>query len=226
MLASAPPPKTLRGHAVAPAAPKRRRRSREAAAAEIVAAAEALLRARPYRELRVEDVMAATSLSRSSFYVYFRDRHDLLLRVVQQIGDELFAMADRWLSGGGEPGEDIWQALSGVVDVYAAHGPVMRAIADAAAEDRAVEAVYHGLVTRFVDATAAHVEEELAARHIAHVADPRDCAFALVWMTERYLSLSLGAAPTRVPRETAVRTLHEIWLRALYAPDMTSGAAS
>lgn len=196
---------------------KRRRRSREAAQGEIVSAAEALLRERPFRDLRVEEVMARTSLSRSSFYVYFRDRHDLLLRVVEQIGDELFAMADRWLSGGGDPTQDVWDALAGVVDVFSAHGPVLKAIADGAAVDREVEAVYDALISRFTDATAAHLHEELAAGRAAPVSDPDDCAFALVWMTERYLSQSLGVVPARVSHETAVRTLHEIWLRALYA---------
>jgi AcrR family transcriptional regulator len=200
-----------------PSPVKRRRRSRQAAQAEIVSAAEVFLRGRPFRELSVEEVMAGTSLSRSSFYVYFRDRHDLLLRVVEQIGDELFAMADRWLSGGGDPADDVWQALTGVVDVYATHGSVMRAIADASAVDREVETVYHALIQRFIDATAAHIREELAAGRAAPVAEPDDCAFALVWMTERYLSLSLGAPPRRVSNETAVRTLNDIWLRGLYA---------
>jgi len=200
-----------------PSAPKRRRRSRAAARAEIVTAAEAFLRERPFRDLSVEEVMGRTSLSRSSFYVYFRDRHDLLLQVVQQIGDELFEMAERWLSGSGDPDDDIRRALTGVVDVYAAHGPVMRAIADGAAVDPEVEAVYTALIQRFIDATSEHVREELAAGRAAPVADAEDCSFALVWMTERYLSLSLGTMPQRVSHDTAVRSLHEIWLRALYA---------
>jgi AcrR family transcriptional regulator len=198
-------------------ASKRRRRTREDARAEIVAAAEGLLRQRPFRELSVEEVMARTSLSRSSFYVYFRDRHDLLLHVVEQIGDELFAMADLWLSGRGDPNQDVWEALVGVVDVYAAHGPVMRAIADASAVDREVEQVYHDLIQRFIDATASHLAEEIAAGRAADITDPEDCAFALVWMTERYLSLSLGTKPGRISHEAAVRTLYEIWLRAIYA---------
>ena len=58
------------------------------AEAEIVAAAEALLRERPFRELTVDEVMRRTDLSRPSFYVYFRDRHHLILRVVEHLGNE------------------------------------------------------------------------------------------------------------------------------------------
>ena len=58
----------------------------EVAEGEIIAAAEALLRERPFRELTVDEVMRRTDLSRPSFYVYFRDRHQLVLRVVEHLG--------------------------------------------------------------------------------------------------------------------------------------------
>ena len=46
--------------------------------------------------------MRRTGLSRPSFYVYFRDRHDLVLKVVEHIGGELFAMSERWYEGTGD----------------------------------------------------------------------------------------------------------------------------
>jgi AcrR family transcriptional regulator len=195
---------------------KRRRRSREAARAEILAAAESFLRERPFRELSVEEVMGRTSLSRSSFYVYFRDRHELLLRLVEEIGGQLFAVAERWFAGSGDAGEDVRVALEGVVAVYADHGPVMRAISDASSVDPEVETVYDGLVTSFVDATAVRLDEEGAARRTRALADRHDTAHALVWMTERYLSRSFGSSSPRVSRQTAANTLHEVWVRALY----------
>jgi AcrR family transcriptional regulator len=196
---------------------RRRRRSRAAARAEILGAAESFLRERPFRELSVEEVMARTSLSRSSFYVYFRDRHELLLRVVEEIGGQLFGVAERWFAGsGGSRGEDVRVALEGVVAVYADHGPVMRAISDASSVDREVESVYDGLVASFVDATAARLDEEVAAGRARRLADRHDTAHALVWMTERYLSRSFGSSSPRVSRQTAANTLYEVWVRALY----------
>ena len=161
--------------------------------------------------------MARTSLSRSSFYVYFRDRHELLLRVVEEIGGQLFAVAERWFAGSGGAGEDVRVALEGVVAVYAGHGPVMRAISDAASVDPEVETVYDGLIASFVEATAARLDDEAAdARRTRSLADPHDTAHALVWMTERYLSRSFGSSSPRVSRQTAANTLYEVWVRALY----------
>ena len=85
-----------------PTSRRRRRRTPEVAEQEIIAAAEALLRERPFRELTVDEVMRRTDLSRPSFYVYFRDRHHLVLRVVEHIGGELFTMSDRWYPGEGD----------------------------------------------------------------------------------------------------------------------------
>ena len=59
--------------------------------------------------------MRRTDLSRPSFYVYFRDRHHLVLRVVEHLGAELFTMSDRWLMGTGEGPELARAALDGIV---------------------------------------------------------------------------------------------------------------
>ena len=193
---------------------RRRRRTPEVAEQEIIAAAEVLLRERPFRELTVDEVMKRTELSRPSFYVYFRDRHQLVLRVVEHIGAELFTMADRWFTGDGAGPEQAQEATEGIVSVFAEHGPVMRALADAAVDDPGVEKAYNQLVESFIEATARHIEEEMAAGRILKLA-AYETATALVWMMERYLNLSLGREPL-TPAETVANTLATIWNRVLY----------
>ena len=193
---------------------RRRRRTPEVAEGEIIAAAESFLRERPFRELTVDEVMRRTGLSRPSFYVYFSDRHQLVLKVVEHLGSELFTMSDRWLRGSGEGPEIAREALDGIVAVYAEHGPVMRALADAAADDRGVEQAYTALVQSFIDATARHIDAEIAAGRVLPL-DARETAKALVWMMERYLNLSLGREPA-TPRAAVADTLATIWTRVLY----------
>jgi AcrR family transcriptional regulator len=193
---------------------RRRRRTPEAAEREILEAAQALLRERPFRELTVDDLMRRTGLSRPSFYVYFKDRHDLVLRVAEQIGGELFAMSERWYTGTGEGPALVREAIDGVVGVFARHGPVLRALADAATDDPRVEAVYRALIQRFVDATARHIEEEIAAGRVLPL-DPEETATAVTWMIERYLQLRLGEMP-HTPVDRVAETLSTILSRALY----------
>jgi AcrR family transcriptional regulator len=194
---------------------RRRRRTPEAAEREIVEAAEALLREKPFRDLTVDDLMRRTGLSRPSFYVYFRDRHDLVLKVVEHIGGELFAMSERWYSGTGEGSALVREAIDGVVGVFAEHGPVLRALADAASEDTRVEAAYLALIQRFVDATARHIEQEIAAGRVLPL-DPVSSATALTWMMERYLQLQLGRANDHQDVGPIADTLTTIWSRVLY----------
>ena len=134
---------------------RRRRRTPEEAAQEILDAAEAFLRERPFRDLTIDEVMDGTGLSRPSFYVYFRDRHHLALKLIEELGSEMFAAAGPWLEGEGDDPEELRGALRGTAGVFEAHGPVLRAIADAATEDAEVEQAYRGIVEGFVDATAA-----------------------------------------------------------------------
>ncbi len=199
---------------------RRRRRTPEAAEREIVDAAEALLREKPFRELTVDDLMRRTGLSRPSFYVYFSDRHELVLKVVEHLGGELFAMSERWYSGTGDGPALVREAIDGLVGVFADHGPVLRALADAAAEDPRVEAAYLALLQRFVDATARHIEDEIAAGRILPL-DPVPTATALTWMMERYLQLRIGRNPD-APVKPIADALTTIWSRVLYGTGQPS----
>jgi AcrR family transcriptional regulator len=190
--------------------PRRRRRSPESAEREILEAAENFLRERPFRDLSVDEVMARTTMSRPSFYVYFRDRHQLVVRLVEGIGGELFEGANLWLVDGG----DMRASLRAVATAYAQHGLVLGAIADAAGHDPDAEDTYRALIEQFVDATADRIAADIAAGKIEPL-DPGETARALVWMCERYLKETLGRLP-QTPIETVVETLPEIWLRVLY----------
>src|SRR4051812_33380753 len=83
-----------------------RRRTPAEAEKEILDAAERFLRKGPLREMTIDEVMTDTGLSRPAFYVYFKDRHELVLRLIQSLGAELFEMSERWLKGTGDSRED------------------------------------------------------------------------------------------------------------------------
>jgi AcrR family transcriptional regulator len=193
---------------------RRRRRSPQVAEREIIEAAEELLRERPFRELTVDEVMRRTELSRPSFYVYFRDRHDLVLRLVEHLGAELFTMSERWFQGQGDGPVLVRDALEGVVAVFVEHGPVLHALADAAADDPDAEHAYTALVESFVEVTARHIENEIEAGRCLPL-EPWETARALIWMDERYLLAKLGRERTGDP-QSVVDTLATIWTRTLY----------
>jgi AcrR family transcriptional regulator len=182
---------------------------------EIIAAAEELLRERPFRDLTVDEVMRRTELSRPSFYVYFRDRHHLVLRVVERLGAEMWEMSERWFETAGAGGPASFrEALEGTVAVWDRHGPVMHALADASTVDQEVETARAALMQSFIDVIAKHIEDEIAAGRILAL-DAKETARALSLMTDAYLLAALGRTRTATP-ETVVETLSTIWIRTLY----------
>lgn len=194
--------------------PRRRRRTPEEAEREILDAAEAFLRERPFRDLTIDEVMERTELSRPSFYVYFRDRHHLALRLIEAMGSEIYERAQRWLDGDEDAEGELRSALAGNVAVYSEHGALLRAIAHAATEDAAVERAYQGVVGRFVDAVTAQIEREVAGGR-ARVEDPARTAAALVWMNERLLTETLGRDAADDP-ELLAGVLFAVWSRTIY----------
>jgi AcrR family transcriptional regulator len=195
----------------------RQRRRPEDAEREILDAAEALLRERSYADLTVADLMARTGLGRSSFYVYFHDLPGLLRRLAARIEGEFFAVSDVWLSGPGD--EDASRrSTEGIVAVYVRHGPVLKALSDAAATYPEVEEIFRwGVVQHFIDAVARRCQEQYAAGRFPNLI-PREVCHALVLMTEGYLSDTLGRNPAADPAAVAA-ALNVVWSMVLYGRD-------
>src|SRR5947209_18712951 len=101
-----------------PAQRLRRREQRETTRREILAAAERFLRENPHRELSVEAVMAQTGLTRTAFYRHFDDGTALILRLLADIGKELYAVAPNWGSRASDDPLAAPEALGRIVDFF------------------------------------------------------------------------------------------------------------
>ena len=204
--------------------PARRRHKPEEAERAILAAARAFLEERPFREMKVEDVMVRTGLSRPAFYAYFEDRYDLVTRLLDGVGGLLFAVDWRWLSGGGETREEAREVLGKAVRRGAAtfveYGPVLRAISDAASQDPKVEEAYRfGLLQRLAAAVAERISRDVEAGLSHKDLNPEETALALVLTTERYLLDAFGdpsKRPSRSRLPAMSDTLETVWLETLY----------
>ena len=203
---------------------RRRRRRPEEAERAILAAARSFLSEHPFREMKVEDVMARTGLSRPAFYAYFTDRYELVTRLLEGIGGLLFAVDRRWLVGDPGAGREesaavLREALGGGAETFRRYGPVLRAISDAASYDERVEEVYRGgLIERLILAVEARISRDMEAGITPAELDPMETARALVFMTERYLIDAYGT-PRANNTDAVVRTLQKVWSSTLYGPE-------
>ncbi len=190
----------------------RHRDQRESTRREILAAAERFLRQRPYRELSVEAVMEGTGLTRTAFYRHFDDTTDLVLRLFAEIGQELLVVAQRWgeTAGAGYPAP-AHAGLGGTVDFFVKHGPLVRAIVDAAGTDEQIEGAYRTSLDAFAGLAASTLDRLVAAGQL-ELTDSHAVARALTLMNAAYLLEEFGREPFG-DRDVALATLETIWLR-------------
>jgi AcrR family transcriptional regulator len=196
----------------------RARRARQQSRERIVAAATELVRRRAYAELSVDAVMREAGFGRTIFYRHFDDLADLLLRAGREAIDDLYD-AQRAFSEAqiGDGPDFVRMAIEPAVAVYQRHGPLLRAIAEAAARDEQIAEGQQALRQRFDEL----VEEALRAMPdlAAHPpADFAETARALNLMNESYLLDAFGRDP-RVSAETATQTLTEIWFALIHRRD-------
>jgi TetR/AcrR family transcriptional regulator, ethionamide resistance regulator len=168
-----------------------------------------------YAELNIEKIATRAGISRTAFYFYFRDKRELLLRLTEDVTDELYRQGDIWFSGVGEPADELGEALRNIGALYREHGAVLGAIVQAAATDDEIAVSWHRIVDRFVDATRRRIEDLQSSGRAAVREDARATAFALCWMIERTFNqqLVLGAP---LSEQALVEALTGIFLRAVY----------
>lgn len=171
-----------------------------------------------FTEISVERMVAQAGLARSTFYLYFQDKGDLLVAWFGEITGELEAAARRWWRlGAGATRDDLRGALDGIVATYRPHTTLMAAMYDAAAYDGEVRA----LVTAMMDRNIAGLRKHIRAGQKGGWVDPGllpdQTAGWLTWMAERGLhQLVRTASDAEVERLVDAYTTI-IW-NTLYAP--------
>jgi AcrR family transcriptional regulator len=182
-------------------------------AAVLKATEELLAENVPFADLNIEKIATRAGISRTAFYFYFSDKRELLMRLTEELTDELFAAADLWFSGEAEQAiDEMRPALEQIAALYDEHGTMLRAIVEVSTYDDEFATFWRGLLQRFADASTRRIEEEQTAGR-APAFDAASAAFALIWMTERSFYQQLVQD---MDRATLIDALHGVWTRAIY----------
>ena len=193
---------------------KRRRRRPEVAEREILEAAGRLLTERPANEVTVGAIMEATTLSRKSFYVYFDNRYDLLRKLVEPLAAERDAIIDPLLRPGVDMATGAREALVRLAQLYATHGRLLRALAEASSEDHEAKQAWRDFMDPVIEAHSAKIADEIERGRIRGI-EAKSTARALIGMNLQYFFDELVDVPDPDPDATA-ETLLVLWSRALY----------
>jgi AcrR family transcriptional regulator len=175
----------------------------------ILDAARKLLQERSFAELSVSSVMTEAGLARTVFYRYFDDLPALAADLLPDSEDPLINRIEQVEVE--RPQDVVREMVDGLVATYAAHGPLLRAIDDAARHDAAVAARLD---------TALVGPRRLIARLLGTAKHPPpdiDEAVALLMATHRaYLLDAFGSGkPRRGAEKRAREALTALWERLL-----------
>jgi len=192
--------------------------------AAILNAALDFLWSRPFREMTVTSLMSSTNLSRSAFYQYFSDLHEVMDALLNLIQEEIFAAAAPWVSGVGDPVALIRESLAGLIRVGYQRGPFLRAITDAAASDKRVEETWKQFLGGFDDAASGRIEAD-QKQGLIPVFDARPVAFALNRLDAYTLIHAFGQRPRSRP-EPVREALARVWISTLYGAEWVGKRAS
>ncbi len=149
--------------------------------------------------------MEAAGLTRTLFYRHFDDLFDLVASVAGPAFQELFALQEAVLETGRTDPPRLRQALEPAVALFAEHGPLVRAVAEAAVFDERVEGLYRAALNRFSDLTERFLDQVGAP-----LADRHETARALTLMNVAYLLDCFGEEHRTTP-EAAAGTIVELW---------------
>ena len=179
---------------------------------------------RPFRDMTVGSLMAPTGVSRSAFYQYFNDLHEVMEALLDMLQDEIFEVAQPWIAGVGDPVALMHETLAGLVRVCYQRGPFVRAIADAATTDERFEKAWVQFLGRFDDAACARIEADQKQGLIPDF-DARPVAVALNRLDAYMVIEAFGRRPRRQPGPVQ-EALARIWVSTLYGPEWLAKKSS
>lgn len=166
-----------------------RARRREEARTRLLAVVERRLRAgETFADIKVGEIVAEAQLSRTTFYVYFEDKADLLRTWYDDVSITIMRAARTWWAlGPAVDRDDLRSALAGIVAAYRPHPELMAATHEALGSDQAVRQSVDTAMENYIVGLTAHIERGQTAGFVDPALPPRDTAYWLQWMAERGL---------------------------------------
>ncbi len=156
---------------------------RASADARLVEATERLLAdGTPYIGLSVEQLCSEAGVARSTFYVHFRDKGELVIRVAERMLEQLSAAAEAWWAPGADR-DELLAATRRLVDVYARHRSVLMALSETAAYDPELRAMQEAMVVRQAEPLARLIEDGKGGGRVRDV-PTHETVVALVGMVQ------------------------------------------
>src|SRR5690606_33720798 len=140
------------------------------------------------------ELARAGGISRSYFYMNFRDKSALVKTLMARVGAELTAAPGIWFEQPEQATrDDLKAAVVRIIGVYEKHQAILRAVAEAALYDPEIKTLFVEVMAA-IAARSRRVALRLKKAGRAAEGLTADLAEALTWTTERLCGLYIGPA--------------------------------
>jgi AcrR family transcriptional regulator len=166
-----------------------------------------------YTELPVQRIAEEAGIARSTFYVHFVDKGQLIARLADRIYDEVFAASSKWFAGDHRDGPDaLATTLEELIAVHRTHFPVLQAVTEAASYEPTVGKAYRSRLYTFAAGMQARLEAARDAGQLNAGIDIVTTAEIMVWMAERVINQHVLERPPSEDRRLAESLARAEWL--------------
>src|SRR4051794_31147396 len=182
---------------------------RDQIARRLLVAVETLLaEGETFTEVSVERLATEARISRSTFYVYFDDKGDLLEALTADVMTKVIDAAQAWWELPPDADRaDVESAMRGIVAVYRDHATLMAAVVEASSYDARVRERFGELMAVSRRELAGHIADGQKRGFVRPDVDAEPVAGWLTWMAERGLYQLVRLAGDEAGRERLTRRL-------------------
>jgi AcrR family transcriptional regulator len=169
---------------------ERRTRRRERVVQRLVPVVERLLDDEDsYLELKVERIIEAGGMARSTFYAYVDDKADLIVALGESAMGEIIAAAQGiWELPADATRDEVAATVRHTIATYLPHTRLMNALVEVASYDRGVRERFEAAYAEAQRAAARHIRDGQRAGAVRAELHPEETAGWLTWMAERGMS--------------------------------------
>lgn len=176
-----------------------------------------------FTEVTVDDIVQEAGLARGTFYIYFKDKYDILAALARKLNDELFSQSHVEIDRHAPAHEKIRISLRRVIATWQQHGAFFRSTTQVALTRPDFLALNQELRRPFIEQIRRDLESSVERGH-ARPTDVRVAAKALSAMMDWFCLLwfGLGEPPYEAADdeiEQVTDSLALLWYRAVYGAD-------
>ena len=159
----------------------------------LLAAMERLLEnGHRFAALTVEQLTDEAGIARGTFYLHFRDKGELVARLMSQVTEEIIASTGTWLSDAEDARHQVLQqALVGMVATFKKHQAILAAVNDTAPYDQNVASLYRTMVDRICAQSRVSLDT-IQRKGRSRPGATDDVAEVLSWMIVMYCARFIG----------------------------------